>query len=181
MAIPESSLRKSALRSTMRQLLRNLKADSRPVCEALRQWLAAHPRLKTIAVFSALPGEIDLSDFITLHPEIRWTYPRVIEGNGLKFHQVQNPSADLLPGNFSILEPSPTLPEIQPAEIDAFICPGLAFDQSGGRLGRGKGYYDRILEKARPDALKIGVCFPEQIVPDTFPERHDIHMDEVIY
>jgi len=165
----------------MRQLLRTLKADSRPVCEALRQWLAARPHLKTIAVFSALPGEIDLSDFITHHPGIRWAYPRVIDDNGLKFHQVHNPAADLLPGNFSILEPSPTLPEIPPAEIDAFICPGLAFDPTGGRLGRGKGYYDRILEKARPDALKIGVCFPEQIVPETFSEPHDIHMDAIIF
>jgi len=164
----------------MRQLLRGLNADSRPVCEALRQWLAARPHLKTIAVFSPLPGEIDLADFITHHPEIRWAYPRVVERNDLKFHQVQNPTTDLLPGNFSILEPFPALPEIPPAAIDAFICPGLAFDNNGGRLGRGKGYYDRILKKARPDALKIGVCFPEQLVPDTFSEPHDIHMDAVI-
>ncbi len=164
----------------MRQLLPNLKADSHPVCEALRHWLAARPHLKTIAVFSPLPGEIDLSDFITLHPEIRWAYPRV-HGHTLSFHVVSEPAADLLPGNFSIREPSPALPEIPPAEIDVFLCPGLAFDKSGARLGRGKGYYDRILANARPDALKIGVCSPEQIVPDAFPEPHDIPMDEVIF
>ncbi len=164
----------------MRQLLRNLKADSHPVCSALEIWLAQHPALKTIAVFSPLPGEVDLHPFIARHPEITWAYPRVIEGNNLKFHHVPNPSADLLRGNFSILEPSSTLAEIPPAEIDAFLCPGLAFDKTGGRLGRGRAFYDRTLAHARPDALKIGVCFPEQIVHDTFREPHDIQMDSVI-
>ena len=164
----------------MRQLLRGLDASSQPVCDALHEWLRQHPELKTIAAFSALPGEPDLLDFITRHPQITWAYPRVI-GTDLKFHAVANPATQLISGNFNILEPSSTLPEIPPAEIDAFICPGLAFDQNGGRLGRGKGFYDRILSNARPDALKIGVCFPEQLVADTFSEHHDIHMDAVIF
>lgn len=158
-----------------------LESKSGAVCHALHLWLADRPHLKTIAVFSPLPGEIDLSDFIARHPEIRWAYPRVIDDHFLEFHEVRNPAVDLFPGIFSILEPSPSLPEIQPADIDAFICPGLAFDPNGGRLGRGKGYYDRILEKSRSDALKIGVCFPEQLVPDTFSEPHDIRMDAVIF
>ena len=164
----------------MRQLLRSLNASSQPVCAALHTWLGQHPDLKTIAVFSALPGEVNLLEFITRHPQIIWVYPR-IDGHTLAFHAVKNPSTDLILGNFGIMESSPTHQLIPESEIDAFICPGLAFDKNGGRLGRGKGFYDRILINARPDALKIGVCFPEQLVPETFSEPHDIHMDAVIF
>lgn len=179
MAIPESTDPKSALRTTMRRMLRDAPPDFPHVRHALDRWLAGHPALRTIAVFSALPGEVDLAAFVANHPDRRWVYPRVT-GHHLEFHAVKHPATELLPGAFGILEPSPALAEIPIREIDAFLCPGIAFDPRGGRLGRGRGFYDRILAAARPDALKIGVCFPSQIVPDTFPEAHDIHMDAVI-
>ena len=163
----------------MRQHLRGLNESSQPVCDALSQWLGQHPGIKTIAVFSALPGEVNLLDFVARHPEITWVYPRV-DGHTLLFHVITDPATELTPGSFGIMESSSSHPLIPEDEIDAFICPGLAFDQKGGRLGRGKGFYDRILANARPDALKIGVCFPSQVVPDTFSEPHDIHMDAVL-
>ena len=163
----------------MRQLLPNPSPDPRPACAALDTWIQGQPNIRTIAVFSALPGEVCLLGFIAKHSQIQWAYPRVIGGH-LSFHLVKNPQTELLPGTFGIAEPSPTLPEIPASEIDAFLCPGLAFDANGGRLGRGKGFYDRILATARPGALKIGVCFPEQLVPDTFSEPHDVLMDRVI-
>ncbi len=180
MAIPDPILSKSDLRKAMRRKLRENPADSSPVCEAVFRWLAAHPALQTVAVFSAVPGEVDLSELVARHPDHRWVYPRV-DGHGLTFHTVKNPEHDLVPGAFGIREPSPTRPEIPIAHIDAFLCPGLAFDSRGGRLGRGRGFYDRILAEARPDAERIGVCLPNQIVPDTFAEPHDIHMHEVIF
>ena len=164
----------------MRLLLRELNASSQPVCDALHEWLNENSGLKTIAVFSPLPGEVDLENFITRHPEITWAYPRV-HGHTLTFHAIADPATELSPGSFGILESSPIHPPILEDQIDAFLCPGLAFDPNGGRLGRGKGFYDRTLAKARPDAQKIGVCFPEQIVPDTFSEPHDIKMDAVIW
>lgn len=179
MAIPESTDPKSQLRNTMRRLLRGAPQDSRAVCHELDRWLANRPELQTIAVFSALPGEIDLSELVARHPHRCWVYPRVA-GYRLTFHAVRQPSADLAPGAFGIQEPAASLPEIVIAQIDAFLCPGLAFDARGGRLGRGRGFYDRVLAGARSDALKVGVCFASQIVPDTFPESHDVHMDEVV-
>jgi 5-formyltetrahydrofolate cyclo-ligase len=154
--------------------------DSQPVCRALDECLSARPELRTIAVFSALPGEPDLTELTTLpRPGLRWGYPRV-DGEQLTFHIVADPAQDLIPGAFGILEPAPGLPEVRASEIDAFFCPGLAFDPQGGRLGRGRGFYDRLLSKGRPDALKIGGCFPHQLVPDTHSEPHDIAMDLVI-
>jgi 5-formyltetrahydrofolate cyclo-ligase len=178
-ANPDSRNLKSELRESMRRRLHALNASSRPVCDALGRWLASLPGLRTIAVFSPLPGEVDLSEFVHHHPEIRWVYPRVT-GDELQFHQISHPDTGLVVGAFGVREPSPTRPVVPAGEIDAIICPGLAFDVSGGRLGRGKGFYDRLLEKSRPDAHKIGVCFPVQIVPDTFSEAHDVHMDRVI-
>jgi len=159
----------------MRRLLREQAWDSTPACEALEDWLRDRPSLRKIAVYSALPGEVDLSSVPVRQPEIIWLYPRVI-GDHLTFHEGGN----LRPGAFGLLEPAGESPEIPLGEIDAFICPGLAFDTGGGRLGRGRGYYDRVLAQARPDALKIGVCFPQQIVTDTFPEPHDVKMDAVL-
>ncbi|RPJ33109.1 MAG: 5-formyltetrahydrofolate cyclo-ligase [Verrucomicrobiaceae bacterium] len=163
----------------MRRLLRERTADGAAARAALERWLARQSALRTIAVFAALPGEVDLMEVIARHPERRWVYPRVA-GVELRFHYVAHPQGELIPGAFGVREPAPALPLVAVGEIDAFLCPGLAFDPRGGRLGRGRGFYDRLLAKARPGALKIGVCFPEQIVADTFPEAHDVLMDEMI-
>jgi 5-formyltetrahydrofolate cyclo-ligase len=163
----------------MRLLLNKHTHDSQPVCNALDRWLQSHRELKTIAVFSALPGEVNLLKLIAAHPHLTWAYPRVCH-HDLIFHAVKNHAEELVSGSFGILESSAPHSEIPTTLIDAFLCPGLAFDHRGGRLGRGRGFYDRVLERARPDALKVGVCFPFQIVPDTFSEPHDIRMDEVI-
>lgn len=163
----------------MRRLMDANPVDSASVHSAVENWLAAHPDLQTIAVFSALPGEVDLTKIIAAHPERHWAWPRV-EGDGLHFHRVENPETQLTPGAFGVREPSPDLPVIPVEMIDAFFCPGLAFDPRGGRLGRGRGFYDRMLANARPGALKIGICFPWQIMADVFCEAHDVLMDEIV-
>jgi len=178
-AIPDSIDRKPQLRATMRALLRAQAPDSGAVCAALERWLADCPGVHWIGVFAALPGEVDLSEWIARHPERCWVYPRVA-GATLTLHAVGDPAAELAAGTHGIREPSPALPQIAVERIDAFLCPGLAFDLHGGRLGRGRGYYDRLLADARPDALKIGVCASYQIVPDTFAQPHDVRMDRVI-
>jgi 5-formyltetrahydrofolate cyclo-ligase len=160
-------------------MLRETGHDSQAVCAAVERWLAGHPGLCTIAVFRALPGEVDLSEITARHSDRRWVYPRVA-GDDLVFHRVEDPDIDLTPGTMGIREPSPDLPRVEVDEIDAFLCPGLAFDARGGRLGRGRGYYDRTLARARPDAWKMGVCFPQQLVADTFAQAHDIPMDGVL-
>ncbi len=160
----------------MRQSFRATQSDSHPACLALDRWLHGHPELHTLAIYSPLLGEVDLSSLPRQRPDLRWLYPKV-HACQLTFHF----GSQLLPGAFGILEPIADSPAIAITEIDAFICPGLAFDPRGGRLGRGRGFYDRVLAQARPDALKIGICFAHQSVPDTFAEPHDIPMDIVIF
>lgn len=61
---------------------------------------------------------------------------------------------------------------------DLLLIPGMAFDQEGGRLGRGKGFYDRFLSEFK--GVKVGICFNEQLV-DTVPrEDHDVKVDFVV-
>jgi len=177
--ISDSSNKKQQLRSEIRGLLADGQRDSAPVCEAVRRWLAARPALRTVALFAALPEEVDLLPLQAWDSNRRWVFPRVC-GDDLRFHEVCDVARDLLRGTLGIREPSPALPRVPLREVDVFLCPGLAFDANGGRLGRGRGYYDRALASARPDAIKLGICHPVQRVADTFPQAHDVIMDEVI-
>ncbi len=71
-------------------------------------------------------------------------------------------------------------PEVSPADLDAILVPGIAFTRAGRRLGRGGGYYDRLLARCSPRTARIGVCFDCQIVDDLPAEAHDQPVDVVI-
>ncbi len=88
-------------------------------------------------------------------------------------------------GMYSILEPKQELrrlPEkvVQPQDIDLIMVPGVAFDERGGRTGHGKGYYDKLLEHARPDCPLVALAFDCQMFAEIPMQSHDIFMDKVI-
>ncbi|MBQ1947087.1 MAG: 5-formyltetrahydrofolate cyclo-ligase [Clostridia bacterium] len=80
-------------------------------------------------------------------------------------------------GGFSVREPQHTEP-IEKACIDVVVVPGIAFDQKGGRIGFGKGCYDRFLKETK--ALKFGYCYDEQVIEEVPSETNDIRMDYLI-
>jgi 5-formyltetrahydrofolate cyclo-ligase len=85
---------------------------------------------------------------------------------------------ELHPGKFGIREPDP----IRTVErLDAIVLPGLAFTETGIRIGQGAGFYDRFLEIARADTIKIGVCFDFQVVKAIPREEHDVNVDLLVY
>jgi len=96
-----------------------------------------------------------------------------------------NDFSDLVPGTLGILEPTPELREQDDRiagvhELDLLVIPGLAFDRQGGRLGYGKGYFDRLLSAARLDALLAAVAFETQLF-DFIPVRpYDVRVDAVV-
>ena len=98
----------------------------------------------------------------------------------MTFHHVTNYS-ELRPGMLGILEPSQQNHQHIPTEdIDLFICPGLAFDKEGTRLGFGGGYYDRALARKKSSAGVIGVAMDLQILDSVPCSSHDISMDYLI-
>lgn len=170
---------KKILRNHMRCLTEKLPDSSHEVVAAISKWLTQHAPSGTIATFAALPSEPDLRPLLMLHPEYRWVFPRV-HGGDLQFYQVSSLASDLSIGAFGLAEPRLDLPEVEISNISVFLCPGLAFDPRGGRLGRGKGFYDRALAAASPRAIRIGIFFPAQRVADAFTEPHDISMHWLI-
>jgi 5-formyltetrahydrofolate cyclo-ligase len=88
-------------------------------------------------------------------------------------------------GMYKILEPRPELrsvPELKVPveELDLIIVPGVAFDRVGGRLGHGKGYYDKLLEHARPATPLVALAFECQLFPEIPMQAHDIFMDKIV-
>ena len=86
---------------------------------------------------------------------------------------------ELRPGEYGISEPDPDRCEPFPPELlDLVVIPGVAFDERGGRLGYGGGYYDRFLEAEAPEALRAALAFETQLSPVRLPlGDHDTLMD----
>jgi 5-formyltetrahydrofolate cyclo-ligase len=92
---------------------------------------------------------------------------------------------DLAPGTWGIPEPKAELRSllerrVDPGRLDLVVVPGVAFDRRGGRLGYGKGYYDKLLIHVRRDARRVGLAFECQLFPEVPAGPHDVPMDKVI-
>lgn len=92
---------------------------------------------------------------------------------------------ELQPGMWNILEPprqrwQEAGKRISPADLDAVIVPGVAFDNNGGRLGNGAGYYDRLLSEVRSDTVLAGIAYESQLQIQVDMQSHDIYMDWVV-
>lgn len=88
-------------------------------------------------------------------------------------------------GSFGILEPKNELRTLSERrlpddELDVLIIPGVGFDRSGMRLGRGKGFYDRFLSALPASVLRVGLAFECQVIDKLPAEAHDAKMDVVI-
>ena len=88
-------------------------------------------------------------------------------------------------GLYRILEPRPELRRaagkvVHVRDLDLVMVPGVAFDRRGARMGHGKGYYDKLLEHARPDTPLVALAFECQLFPEIPVAEHDIFMDKII-
>lgn len=105
----------------------------------------------------------------------RVAMPRVAGPGALALHEVRA-WTDLRPGAFGIHEPAAGLPAVDPGAVDLAIVPAVAWTRDGHRLGRGGGYYDRLLPGLR---LAWGVGFDVQVVRDLPTQPHDARVARV--
>ena len=138
-------------------------------------------RAETLLMYYSLPDEVNTHAYIDqlLTEGKKILLPEVIDGENMVIREYTG-KHDLKEGAFNIMEPIGSLfPEERYQELDLAIIPGMAFDGNHNRLGRGKGYYDRFLQKI-PQVYKIGICFPFQLVEEIPTEETDIKMDAMI-
>lgn len=103
------------------------------------------------------------------------------EKNKIKLMKVDNPDTDLIPGPREILEPDPNRCKIVSIElVDIAIIPGVAFDEKGGRIGSGEGYYDRLIPQLSATTRKVALAFESQIIHQAPMASHDKHVDIII-
>jgi 5-formyltetrahydrofolate cyclo-ligase len=104
--------------------------------------------------------------------------PKVISrAKGMKALYIES-LEELTKGKMGILEPSESKEALAIDDIDMAIVPGVAFDNSGGRLGYGGGFYDRFFIDAK--VKKIALAYEFQILKAVPKEKHDILMDKII-
>lgn len=173
---------KKLLRRAVRERLAMIDADdvlerSVAICEEVKKHLAVSGA-KVVALFSPLGDEPRLWSLVEqLAQSLSVVLPRV-EGDSMNFYSYDNKLMAI--GAYGINEPQSGV--LVPAcKIEAIVVPGVAFTVNGARMGRGKGFYDKYLSQSDFAALKIGVCYREQIVADIPVELHDIPMDVVVY
>jgi len=134
---------------------------------------------RTVLLYHSLPDEVDTHDLIrnAAASGKRVLLP-VVVGDDLELRIYANDS-DLALGAFNILEPTGEV-FTDLSTIDLAVIPGVAFTPDGRRLGRGRGYYDRLLSRIAPSTLLVGLCWPFQLVPEIPTAPHDISVNIVI-
>jgi 5-formyltetrahydrofolate cyclo-ligase len=176
---------KADLRRQLRLNLKNLSgaARTRASADAVER-LRGQPiwqKAGTVLFYSAIGGELDLSALMesTLESGKTVLLPRFATDTGIyEAVRVTDLKRDCAPGKFGISEPGP-LSQICPLNtLDLALVPGLGFDLAGRRLGRGLGYYDRLL--SRITGAKCGVAFDQQILGEIPAEGHDVRMDFIL-
>ena len=138
--------------------------------------LSGFANAETVLLYvSAFPEEIATKRLLEISREMgkRVLCPRVDRVRGLRLFEVTEGRSALVPGAMGIPEPRLDLPEIKPDQVDWALVPGITFDVRGYRLGRGKGYYDRLLPSLRPDAVSWALAFDPQWVDAVPVEPHD--------
>ena len=128
-----------------------------------------------ILMYHSLPDEVSTHAFLRKWGKRkRFFLPRV---NGVNLEILPYDEQRLELGSFHIEEPTGEN-TVDPEEIELIVVPAVAFDRKGTRLGRGKGFYDRLLASTK--AVTIGVGYAFQLIDEVPAEPHDVPMNMVV-
>ncbi len=177
----KAELRKQIQQRVASMSIQEKQDASQKLCSQLMS-IATIVHADSIFAFLPLDNEISLLQIISLWidesrtvgvPLINWEEKTMLGGLLTSLED-----STLVETRHGIKEPKARHP--LPSDcFDVILVPGIGFDGIGGRLGRGGGFYDRFLTKARPPIV-IGVCFDEQIVESVPREPHDQLMTAVV-
>lgn len=154
--------------------------DSARICQRLRRqdiWRKS----RSILFYVPLPGEPDIWPLVTesLQAGKTVSLPHYsLEQNQYLARQFKDPEHDLEQGQFGIAEPRSSCTAVELKHLDLTLVPGIGFNLDGYRLGRGRGYYDRLL--ALVPGLKCGVAFNWQVIAEIPVEPHDIRLNCIL-
>jgi 5-formyltetrahydrofolate cyclo-ligase len=147
--------------------------------------LAEYAHAKAVLVYVSRSGEVQTRAIISQAwvDDKQVAVPCCVD-NELELYRLKS-MEDLVPRTLGILEPRNEVRcekerKASVERIDLIIVPGVAFDRKGGRVGHGRGYYDRMLCRARPGTSVIGLAFECQIVPEVPMMEHDVFVHKVI-
>ncbi len=170
----------TATKARLRAELRRRRVEVDPqTAEAVRDHLGdlvARWPPGLVLAYRALPDEIDL-DPLWPHLDRPVAVPRVGAGGRLTFHPWDAP---ITWGPGGLQEPAPGAPTVDLAGVVAVCCPGLAFDRTGVRLGRGGGHYDRFLLTLGPGVIRLGVTVEARVLDRLPREAHDVAMTHLL-
>ncbi len=173
---------KKQLRRKMRQIKDSLTPLQKQVAsQILIQKLQQHPEFQkanTILLYHPLPDEPDTTPLLKQWAKHKTLLLPVVVKDQLQIHPYTN-QEQLKTGAYGILEPPKSHNNIPQPQLA--IIPGVAFDRVGHRMGRGKGYYDKLLQSPLYNKVyKIGLAFHCQLLDLIPTEEHDILMNEVM-
>ena len=174
---------KSELRQTIRAALGKISpavfaVESIELRERLQSQM---PSARTILFFAPLPDELDVWPLLELSIALGTNCALPFFDAEKKIYgarAVTKLATDIVIGKFGVREPAATCAEIPLDQFDLVLVPGMAFDAQGNRLGRGQGFYDRLLENI--SGVKVGVCLDLQVVEKIPAEAHDARVDFII-
>lgn len=171
---------KSELRAQIRIQLGKVSPAVRAVesiglCDRLKAQMQSANK---ILFFAPLADELDIWPVLELSMALGCTCALPFFDTEKKVYgaRVLNTLAtEIITGKFGVREPAASCAEMPLNTFDLVLVPGMAFDMHGGRLGRGQGFYDRLL--AEVSGVKCGVGYDFQLVAEVPAEPHDAKVD----
>lgn len=142
-----------------------------------QKWQDKVKTARYVAAYMPIDEELHLDDLLRPLP-VKTCFPRV-EGDDIVFCEAKD-SGSFKSGSFSILEPEADLPKVDPSLIDVILVPGMAYDVSGTRLGRGKGYYDRFCGSLERRPVCIGVVAEKNVFSALPKDPWDLSVDALL-
>ncbi|MBQ8703861.1 MAG: 5-formyltetrahydrofolate cyclo-ligase [Bacteroidales bacterium] len=175
-------MEKAEVRKRIRELKRAV-----PPEEKLRRSRVVMQRLehtpdfaasRVVLLYWSMADEVQTHEFVERWYREKTLLLPCVQGDDLVLRQYTGPECMVSGEQFGIGEPTGAVwADLEAVQLIA--VPGVAFDPEGNRMGRGRGFYDRLL-KSTPNAVKIGLAYDFQVLDHIPTEPHDVRMDHVL-